>query len=443
MPRGPLCCRSSSLQSLADLRSTPHFPFSGELDLAVGGAVESMGPEVVLAAVPLNITGYKYHPKHEDALLSLYRSSRLQSEQKMAAPPHANCKRIILGCSCNSQRLGLQIHVFPGIWSMLPGFCTCPVDLMASFKGVARTLGMAINERPDLRLTVCQALRTLINKSCSTAEEKAELGRFSKNFLPILFNVYSQQPAEGESGTYRMAVLDTIKVYLTVTDMQAKEPGMQKKAYRVLEEMCGAERDECKSFVVSNLETLKIVLLDTLKNASSPAKRVRSLYREEDILYARVLFIFSSDYFVLGFPQPRLKCLIHIVKRLNEEHKGFITALLPEVIICTKEVSVGARKNAYSLLVEIGSAFVRFCGNKKGLTGSVTMITCTVLALTRLVFEYKDSIEVSIMEQLLQNICLLLSSRTREVVKAALGFIKVILFIMDPKALGSHVTIMV
>lgn len=132
---------------------------------------------------------------------------------------------------------------------MLPGFCTCPVDLLVSFKGIARILGMAINDRPDLRLTVCQALRTIINKSCtagtdplqhtntiilnylsqgtktsscnmSTEEEKAEVGRFSKNFLPILFNVYSQQPPAGESGTYRMAVLDTIKVYLSVTEKQ-------------------------------------------------------------------------------------------------------------------------------------------------------------------------------------------------------------------------------
>lgn len=111
-------------------------------------------------------------------------------------------------------------------------------------------------------------------------------------------------------------------------------------------------------------------------------------------------------------------------------YKGYS---LFQVIICTKEVSVGARKSAYNLLVEIGSAFVRFCGNTKGdifilnacrqvcllkfwpancdhevnfssdldamdqylvlvyagLTGSVTMITCTVLALTRLVFEYR------------------------------------------------------
>lgn len=39
------------------------------------------------------------------------------------------------------------------------------------------------------------------------------------------------------------------------------------------------------------------------------------------------------------------------------------------MIICTKEVSVGARKNAYNLLVEIGNAFVRFCGNTKGNNG--------------------------------------------------------------------------
>lgn len=38
-----------------------------------------------------------------------------------------------------------------------------------------------------------------------------------------------------------------------------------------------------------------------------------------------------SSRFYRSLPQPRLKCLIHIVKRLGEEHKDFITALLPEV----------------------------------------------------------------------------------------------------------------
>lgn len=54
-----------------------------------------------------------------------------------------------------------------------------------------------------------------------------------------------------------------------------------------------------------------------------------------------------------------------------------------------------------------------------------------------------DSIDMGSMEHLLHNVCLLLASRTREIVKAALSFIKVILFVMDPKTLAGHVTVMV
>ncbi|GCB84037.1 hypothetical protein scyTo_0024622, partial [Scyliorhinus torazame] len=73
-----------------------------------------------------------------------------------------------------------------------------------------------------------------------------------------------------------------------------------------------------------------------------------------------------------------------------------------------------------------------------GLTGSITMISCTVLALTRLVFEFKDTLDMTSIEQLLQNICLLLQSKTRDVVKSALSFIKVVLFIMDTRILAQH-----
>uniref|UniRef100_A0AAY5KQZ3 Ribosomal RNA-processing protein 12-like conserved domain-containing protein n=1 Tax=Esox lucius TaxID=8010 RepID=A0AAY5KQZ3_ESOLU len=452
---------TKSLQALADLRATPRFPFCGELDLAVGGAVESMGPEVVLTAVPLNITGQEYFPRSWliPVIRDHVKNTHLAYFTSYLLPLAVTLRERAEELEKAGQKLEAKVYktVQLQIWTMLPGFCLGPLDLMVSFKGIARALGMAINERPDLRLTICQAIRTVITKGCNTDEEKAEVGRFAKNFLPILFNVYSQQPAPGDSAPYRMAVLDTIKVYLSVTDQQVpakgpqragcsqrlavmdlvvamapcvdevtmsqtfdlikpylemKEPHMQKKAYRVLEEMCGGEREQCTAFILSHLETLKHVLLGALKNASSPAKR------------------------------PRLKCLIHIVKQLSEEHKDFITALLPEVIICTKEVSVGARKSAYTLLVEMGNAFIRFYGDANealekflllvyvGLTGSVTMITCTVLALTRLVFEYKDSIDMGTMEQLLHNVCLLLTSRTREIVKAALSFVKVIIFLV-------------
>ncbi|XP_053477234.1 RRP12-like protein [Ictalurus furcatus] len=469
-----------SLQSLCDLRATPQFPFCGELDLAVGGAVESMGPQVVLSAIPLLITGTDDDLEFPRSwLIPVIRDNVKNTQLAYFAsyflPLSSMLQQRADQLEKAGQKLLAKVHqtLQLQIWTMLPGFCTKPTDVVSSFKGIARSLGMAITERPDLRMCIYQALRTLIRKSCETEEEKAEVGRFAKNFLPILFNVHTQQPAPGERDPSRPAVLATIKDYLTVTDhkmvgsflrkalerlsspdsseftrhtvmdlvvamsafvdeeamaqtyaqikphLESKESGIQKKAYRVLEEMCGGEREPCKRFIFANLEQLKVVLLDSLKSTSSPAKR------------------------------PRLKCLSHIVKQLNEEHKDFITALLPEVIICTKEVSVGARRNAYSLLVDIGDAFIRFCGNTKdalneyfghvyiGLTGSVTMITCTVLALTRLVFQYKDSIDVSSLEQLLHNICLLLTCRTREIVKACIGFIRVI---VDVKVLASQVS---
>lgn len=67
----------------------------------------------------------------------------------------------------NSDNLHLSVSQ---IWTLLPSFCTHPTDVVASFKGLARTLGMAISDHSYLRLIVCQALRRLINKGCQTGK---------------------------------------------------------------------------------------------------------------------------------------------------------------------------------------------------------------------------------------------------------------------------------
>uniref|UniRef100_A0A803VGB7 Ribosomal RNA processing 12 homolog n=1 Tax=Ficedula albicollis TaxID=59894 RepID=A0A803VGB7_FICAL len=473
------------LQSLCDLRLSPHFPYTAEVDQAVGAAVSTMGPEVVLETVPLEINGKEETLDFPRSwLLPVLRDNvqgaRLGFFTSYFLPLAAALKSRALEFTQAGKSVEAKIYdtLQWQVWTLLPGFCTHPTDVQGAFKGLARTLGMAISERPDLRPTVCQALRTLIHKGCQTDAERVEVGRFAKNFLPILFNVYSQPEEDGGTSAQRRSVLDTVRAYLTITDpqmvcgflekasakltspesseftrlsildlivamapyadeqsldslyrtiqpsLQSKEHSMQKKAYRVLEEVCAAPHAPCQAFVRSHLQDLQAALLDTLKSAASPAKR------------------------------PRLKCLFHIVKQLSAEHEPFVTALVPEVILCTKEVSVGARKNAFMLLVEMGHAFIRFGPTPEeavqrfllliyvGLTGSVTMISCTVLALTRLFFEFKDHLEFSVVEQLLQNICLLLASRTRDVVKAALGFLKVTLLLVDTKLLAKHVQTM-
>ncbi|KAF1645406.1 RRP12-like protein, partial [Aptenodytes patagonicus] len=476
------------LRSLCDLRLSPHFPYTAEVDQAVGAAVSAMGPEVLLEAVPLEIDGKEEtldFPRSWllPVLRDYVQGARLGFFTSYFLPLAATLKSRALEFTQAGKSVEAKIYdtLQWQVWTLLPGFCTHPTDLLGAFKGLARTLGMAISERPDLRPTVCQALRTLIHKGCETDAEQAEVGRFAKNFLPILFNVYSQPEEDGGSSAQRRSVLDTVRAYLTITDpqmvcgflqkasekltspessefarlsildlvvamapyadeqslgslyhtiqpsLQSKERSMQKKAYRVLEEVCAAPHAPCQAFVRSHLQDLQAALLDSLKSAASPAKR------------------------------PRLKCLCHIVKQLSAEHEPFITALVPEVILCTKEVSVGARKNAFVLLVEMGHAFIRFGPTPQeamqrflllvyaGLTGSVTMISCTVLALTRLFFDpatVADHLELSVVEQLLQNICLLLASRTRDVVKAALGFLKVTLLLVDTKVLAKHVQAM-
>lgn len=47
-------------------------------------------------------------------------------------------------------------------------------------------------------------------------EERAELARFAKNYLPILFNLYTADPVEGEP--LRAPLLDCIRAYLSITE---------------------------------------------------------------------------------------------------------------------------------------------------------------------------------------------------------------------------------
>ncbi|XP_034342176.1 RRP12-like protein [Arvicanthis niloticus] len=470
------------LQSLCDLRLSPHFPHTAALDQAVGAAVTSMGPEVVLQAVPLEIDGSEETLDFPRSWLlpvirDHVRETRLGFFTTYFLPLATTLKRKAMDLAQAGSTVESKIYdtLQWQIWTLLPGFCTRPTDVAASFKGLARTLGTAINERPDLRVTVCQALRTLITKGCEAEADRAEVSRFAKNFLPILFNLYGQPVAAGEAAAPRRAVLETIKTYLTITESQlvngflekatekvldpassdftrlsvldlvvalapysdeaaisklystirpyleSKVHGVQKKAYRVLEEVCASSQGPAARFVQSHLDDLKKTLLDSLRSTSSPAKR------------------------------PRLKCLTHIVKKLSAEHEEFIAALIPEVILCTKEVSVGARKNAFTLLVEMGHAFLRFGSSQEealqrylvliypGLLGAVTTVSCSILALTHLLFEFKGLMGTSTVEQLLENVCLLLASRTRDVVKSALGFIKVAVVVMDVVHLAKHV----
>lgn len=124
-------------------------------------------------------------------------------------------------CRKKSRELTLQKDV-PGshtyellcnqFWALLPSFCNSPKDIKDNFKSVARVLGSVLKDNPEFRLSVMQALRKLISCSADNEEDQLELGRFAKNYLPILLNIY-MSPAKGSSAEgQRLAALETIQV---------------------------------------------------------------------------------------------------------------------------------------------------------------------------------------------------------------------------------------
>lgn len=68
------------------------------------------------------------------------------------------------------------------------------------------------------------SLRRLITKAGErdNGEDLAELSRFAKNYLPILFNVYTTKPSGTDGEGQRLAAFDTIKVPFVSKDFHFK-----------------------------------------------------------------------------------------------------------------------------------------------------------------------------------------------------------------------------
>ena len=48
------------------------------------------------------------------------------------------------------------------------------------------------------------------------AESSKELSSYAKNYLPILFNLYTAEEKEGDPD--KLPILETVRVYLSITD---------------------------------------------------------------------------------------------------------------------------------------------------------------------------------------------------------------------------------
>ena len=184
------------LRQLSELRASDNMKLEKEVDFVVGKAVAAMGPRRVLEAIPLNITGDETEYEFQASwLLPVFREhiSRTQLAYFIDhfLPLAARCLDRSKYAATQKDTIGKKTFEVLSyqMWSLLPGFCTYPTDLGESFKNLARILGTQLTARKEIRLDILTGLRHLIMSSLEVVEDKAEMTRFSKNFLPILFNL--------------------------------------------------------------------------------------------------------------------------------------------------------------------------------------------------------------------------------------------------------------
>jgi hypothetical protein len=115
-------------------------------------------------------------------------------------------------------------------------------------------------------------------------------------------------------------------------------------------------------------------------------------------------------------------------------------ATVPEAILCTKESNEKCRNLSYQILYALGRHSGRLFDSSPedsmkmffnvilaGLAGTPHMVSATIGALARLVYEFTDLLGSELVKTLLSGVGVFFTAKVREVVRSVLVFIKVII----------------
>ncbi|XP_022172679.1 RRP12-like protein isoform X2 [Myzus persicae] len=461
------------IKSLGQLRDSNEITFVNELEMTIGAGIKYIGPEYIISdnVIPLKVDDVGEFKR--SWLLPVLKDSISNSTLKCYIdhflPLALKCREMYENAlKANDKITAISYDLLESqIWSLLASFCSNPSDISTSFRIIARTMGTMLSSRKELRDTILVSLRKLIasvSKNDDVPDDKEQLSYFAKNFLPICLNLYTN-PAHGtDEQATRFSALETIKMYLTLSDDEIKEQlfnkccGMldnskdsehtviesildiigvlvpyqsvktlksffdsriskakqlknfkeEKKYFRILEEICSSKSPTCNKFVKKNFENIQNFILSTAQNAAATSRG------------------------------PRLRCLAHLLDHTDDDNViQSILTHLPEAVLCCKGSTVNkrCRECAFALInkmallaIKVENGLENFLNAlSAGLAGSIPMISCTILALASVLHNRKDELNSTQFETILSNICLLITTGTREVVSSALSFIKVMI----------------
>ncbi|KAG2186425.1 hypothetical protein INT43_002863 [Umbelopsis isabellina] len=323
------------------------------------------------------------------------------------------------------------------------------------------------------------------------------MSQFSVNYLAVFFNVYSQVPP-----MYRGFLAEVIKAYLQISPAEDINNTFKKVVTLLGEALANPETTPAvsdpsipppMSHTMMDLAIVMIPFLDfqsaellyngvtsaliskedapilqkkaykVINHLASCEVGTQVLKKNIETLQTRVLE--GTITCAVSSKKDRIKALGNIVHILPTNDLHLIPSILSEAVLATKEVNEKTRGFAFNLLVEMGNKMKEggkvvnskiegmdatapdvdaniteyFTMVTAGLAGSTAhMISATITALSRLFFEFKEMLPSQLLLELLDTVEVFVNSNNREVVKSALGFVKVAIVTMDSMVIGQH-----
>lgn len=229
-----------AIQVIGELRGNETFAGKKEADTVLGKAINAAGPEAVLRLLPLNLARQKAGQPGRAWLLPLLRddvaNAKLSHFRSELVPLSEMMFQKVLDHGDKEKTMDIKIFetLVNQIWSILPGYCTLPRDLISAIdQEFAELLSNLLYTQVHLRTDICKSLQVLVeaNKEVSSSDvdlmEEAmlpyrmtkdqaqkniqHLSQFAANILAVLFNVYSQTLPH-----HRGYILQCVNSYLSI-----------------------------------------------------------------------------------------------------------------------------------------------------------------------------------------------------------------------------------
>jgi ribosomal RNA-processing protein 12 len=406
------------LRTVGDLRSNESFAGKKEADAVISRAISAMGPEAVLEILPLNLPRPPPGQTGRVWMLPLLRDSvhntKLAHFRSEMVPLSEQLYNKVIEHGTREKTMEIKVFetVVQQIWSVLPGYCDLPLDLVEAFdQGFCEMLANLLYGQADLRTDICKALLNLVDSNKAIVElegaddllaqariSKADakknldhLAGFASNMLAVLFNVYSQTLPQ-----YRGTILRTINAYLSIVPEKELMETFERVATN-LEESLPAEgsqtqADKQKQPQSQNkMPPMSHTLMDLIITIALylPRDSYRSLFRMAEIMINKdkdpqlqkkaykliprlaesemgkaalkerngelqLLLLQSAEKASAPARRDRLHAILQVIESLPQSDLHFIPSVLSEVVISAKETNEKAREAAYNLLVAMG-----------------------------------------------------------------------------------------